>query len=247
MTDTRKRQGPPQGPDYPLRAPGPGYAGPPHYSGPAAPQAPRVVGPRPAAPGPQAPAPAWAPGYPMPARYPGPPHYSGPPVRAYAPLAAPRGPAPVPVLTPLPAARSAGAQSGAKKARALWPWALAAGAALAGALTVGGVVGLRAGWLGTQGISRKLLVEQKLEPNPRSPVSVAVPGDRGKVLLPPGVVTKKSTLAVSAITGLATPPEAGVGNTLEVRLGDLTRFDEPVTIEIPYDPAKVLGRRGKRP
>ncbi|HRG95603.1 MAG TPA: hypothetical protein PLR99_05080 [Polyangiaceae bacterium] len=74
-----------------------------------------------------------------------------------------------------------------------------------------------------------------------------VPGNQGKVVAPPGAVTKKSTLAVSAITGLAAPPEADLGGTLDVRLGDLTRFDEPVTIEIPYDPAKVLGRRGKRP
>lgn len=135
----------------------------------------------------------------------------------------------------------------ARKPRALWPWAFAGVAILTGAIAAGGIAGLRAGWFGSAGYARELLVERQLESNPKSSVSVDLPGNRGKVVLPPGALTRKSTLAVSAITGLAAPPEAGLGNTLDVRLGDLTRFDEPVTIEIPYDPAKALGRRGKRP
>lgn len=128
-------------------------------------------------------------------------------------------------------------------------WRLWTGAAVAlvvaGGAAVGGLAYLRPELFARKGYSSELLLERELDANPKKAITIDL-SDQGKVLFPPGAVAKKSPLQVSRITGLESPAEASLGATLDVRLGGLTRFDEPLSLELPYDPAKVLTKRGKR-
>ncbi len=95
-------------------------------------------------------------------------------------------------------------------------------------------------------LAYRLLTEQELEANPSSATTVDAQGV-AKVTLPAGTLSARTKLRVSEVTGLEAPPDSRLGTTVDVTLGEQHHFDEPITLEIPYDPARVSAPTGRAP
>jgi hypothetical protein len=82
-----------------------------------------------------------------------------------------------------------------------------------------------------------VLAQQAVQPSDR-PLQVALT-DKVKVTIPAGAVTKACQLTLTESPDPPGPPQGGLTAlaSYHVSLGDQHEFDEPIVIEIPYDPA----------
>jgi hypothetical protein len=90
-------------------------------------------------------------------------------------------------------------------------------------------------------VQKKVLVSQQVTPSDE-PQTVSC-GDRVKVTIPGGLLKQAQTLAIAEIPPDQVPGhgagEFGEFATYDIALGDLHQFDQSLTIEMSYDPAKL--------
>ena len=82
----------------------------------------------------------------------------------------------------------------------------------------------------------EVLISRKVEPS-ATPLRVET-AERTTVVLPAGIIKASTEVTIAKLANFPAPPgEAlAVMNAYDVRVGDQTVFDEPLTLEFPYDP-----------
>ncbi len=116
-------------------------------------------------------------------------------------------------------------------------------------MAAGGWFGLRRGWtVPVSGLSNPTPAQLRLEPllseslQPSDQPQTVTWSDQVAVTVPGGLLPSAQTLTISAVPD-APPPLANniytSGGVYDVSLGDVTRFAQPLTIELAYDPAKL--------
>ena len=116
-----------------------------------------------------------------------------------------------------------------------------------GVLGVGGLFGLRGGWT-LPGISNPSPAQLNLEPllsetlQPSGQSQTVTWNDQVAVTIPGDLLPSAQTLSISAVSNAPPPLAADIytpGALYDVSLGNLTRFTQPLTVELAYDPTSL--------